>query len=211
MFSMQKIRMRNFWLNLRWHIERKNNFMRVEDCNGIDYIMVGNKSYGSLIVKNDVEGAKLHIGNYCSIGEKVVFLLGLDHRLNTLSSFPFRNRILNCGYESKTKGDIIVDDDVWIGYGATVLSGVYIGQGAVVAAGAVVSHDVPPYAIVGGVPAKVIKYRFSPKVINYMLTLDYGKLEESMIREHIDELYKPIDELPLDKIKKLYSWFPKKG
>ena len=196
------------WLNLLWHLERKNNFMRVEDCPDIDFISVGNYSYGSLKIKNDVDGAKLHIGNFCSIGENVEFLLGIEHRTNTLSSFPFRSRMLNEGYEAISKGDIIIDDDVWIGYGATILSGVHISQGAVVAAGAVVSRDVPPYAIVGGIPAKVIKYRFNPQVIRYLLTLDYSKLTEDLIRQHIDDLYTEIDSL--EDVEKLYAWFPKK-
>ena len=73
-----------------------------------------------------------------------------------------------------------------------------------------VTSDVPPYAIVGGVPAKVIKYRFSQPVIDYLLALDYGSLTEDLIRKHIDNLYKPIDEMPLEEIMKLYDWFPKK-
>lgn len=67
-------------------------------------------------------------------------------------------------HEATSKGDIVVKDDVWIGYGSIILSGVHIGQGAVIAAGSVVSHDVPPYAIVGGVPARLIKYRFSEEM-----------------------------------------------
>ena len=104
----------------------------------------------------------------------------------------------------------MLEDDVWIGYGVTILSGVRIRQGAVVGAGSLVVHDVEPYAIVGGVPARVVKYRFSQEVIKYLLSLDYGKLTEEMIRTHIDDLYKPIDALDLEEIKSLYSWFPKK-
>jgi len=113
-------------------------------------------------------------------------------------------------FEAFSKGDITVDDDVWIGYGVTILSGVHIGQGAVVAAGAVVTHDVPPYAIVGGVPAKMIKYRFTPPVIDYMLTLDYGALTEELIKVHVNDLYTEIDGMELEDIEKLFSWFPKK-
>lgn len=109
------------------------------------------------------------------------------------------------GKDAFSKGDIIVDDDVWIGYGATIMSGVHIGQGAVVAAGAVVTKDVPPYAIVGGVPAKVIKYRFEPEMIEELLKVDYSKLTKEDIEKHIDDLYKKLkDPSQLD-------WMPKKG
>ena len=113
--------------------------------------------------------------------------------------------------EAISKGDIIVDDDVWIGYGATILSGVHIGQGAVVAAGAVVTKDAPPYAIVGGVPARVIKYRFSPEVIEQLLKLDYSKLTDNMIRERIDDLYTSLDGKTPEEVEKLLEWFPKKS
>ena len=113
--------------------------------------------------------------------------------------------------EAISKGDIIVDDDVWIGYGATILSGVHIGQGAVIAAGAVVTKDVPPYAIVGGVPAKVIKYRFSPEIIQQLMKLDYSKLTEDMIRERIDDLYTSLDGKTPEEVGKPLEWFPKKS
>ena len=96
-------------------------------------------------------------------------------------------------------------EDLRIGYGATIMSGVHIGQGAVVAAGAVVTKDVPPYAIVGGVPAKVIKYRFEPDLIEELLKVDYSKLTKEDIEKHIDDLYTELkDPSQLD-------WMPKKG
>ncbi|MGN9105593.1 DapH/DapD/GlmU-related protein [Oliverpabstia intestinalis] len=101
---------------------------------------------------------------------------------------------MNVEVESFAKGDIRVDDDVWIGYGASIMSGVHIGQGAVVAAGAVVTKDVPPYAIVGGVPAKVIKYRFEPEMIEELLKVDYSELTKEDIEKHIDDLYRVCQE-----------------
>jgi len=97
-----------------------------------------------------------------------------------------------------------VNDDVWIGHGSTILSGVRIGQGAVVAAGSVVTKDVPLYAIVGGVPAKVIKYRFEPEMIEQLLKVDYSKLDEEMVRSHVEELYQK-----LESINQL-NWLPRK-
>ena len=82
---------------------------------------------------------------------------------------------------------------------------VSIGQGAVVAAGAVVTKDVPPYAIVGGVPAKVIKYRFEPEMIAELLKIDYGKLSKEDIEKHIDDLHTEL------KNPSQLDWMPKKG
>ena len=95
-------------------------------------------------------------------------------------------------YETNTKGDIIVEDDVWIGIHAIILSGVHIGRGAIIAAGAVVTNDIPPYAIVGGVPAKLIKYRFDHDLINSLLKIDYSKLTNKIILEHMNDLYKKV-------------------
>lgn len=195
-----------------WRKKNKNNYTYAKNNYYGTAVHVGNFTYGGIRLLNDVKGKKLFIGNCCSIAEEVLFLLGDDHRTDYLSTFPFVAKIMkSVSTEAVSKGDIIIDDDVWIGQRALILSGVHIGQGAVIAANAVVTHDIPPYAIVGGVPAKVIKLRFAEPVIDYMLTLDYGKLERTMIREHIGNMYKPIDEMPLEKIKVLFDWFPKKG
>ena len=174
-------------------------------------VHAGKYSYGEVNVVSFNNKSQLFIGNYVSIAQNVSFLLDADHNITTVSSYPFRTKILKKGDEAISKGDIVVDDDVWIGYGATILSGVHIGQGAVVAAGAVVTKDVEPYVIVGGVPAKTIKYRFDQTVINYLLTLDYNNLDEDLIHEHIDDLYTPIEDKSLEEITRMYDWFPKRA
>ena len=153
-------------------------------------VSMGHGSYGELNVVDFGGENKLIIKNYVSIAQRVSFILNADHYTNHISTYPFKVKTLHVTKtESFGKGNIEVDDDVWIGYGATIMSGVHIGQGAVVAAGAVVTKDVPPYAIVCGVPAKVIKYRFEPEMIEELLKVDYSKLTKEDIEKHIDDLY----------------------
>lgn len=106
----------------------------------------------------------------------------------------FKSQIFKNGIDAISKGNIIVSDDVWIGQGAIILSGVKVGQGAVIAAGAVVTSDVPPYAIVGGVPAKVIKYRFNPEIIKKLLRVDYSQLTKEDIENNIDNFYEILSD-----------------
>ena len=200
-------------LSLKRHrMWKERNLHNTTDCVDSEFpleqVTVGKGTYGGVNALIFSDTLRLSIGSYCSIAPDVSFIAGADHSMSFVSTFPYRVKVMGEKYEAVSKGNIIIDDDVWIGYGATILSGVHISQGAVVAAGAVVSRDVPPYAIVGGIPAKVIKYRFNPQVIRYLLTLDYSKLTEDLIRQHIDDLYTEIDSL--EDVEKLYAWFPKK-
>ncbi len=198
------------FIRLDWRKKNANNKTVLLRVPSKDLTQVGNNTYGDLYVHNSSEQYKVIIGNYCSIADDVAFLVSSDHPLHFLSTYPFKAKLLNMGYEGVSKGDIHLDDDVWIGYGATILSGVHIGQGAVIAAGAVVTRDVPPYAVAGGVPAKVIEYRFNEEIISFLLTLDYSKLDSKLITEHLDDLYVSIDELSLSDLEMKFKWFPKK-
>lgn len=191
--------------------KNKHNSTSAANVFKLSSVTVGNFSYGGLFVLNDNPVSKLHIGNFCSIAPHVTFILNSDHYTTNVSSFPFK---VMCLGESQSEaisyGNIIVEDDVWIGYGAVVLSGVHIGQGAIVASGAVVPKDVPPYAIVGGVPARVIRYRFTKEVVDYLLTLDYSALTKELVAAHLDDLYLRIDDLDISSVKTKFAWFPKK-
>jgi acetyltransferase-like isoleucine patch superfamily enzyme len=110
----------------------------------------------------------LRIGRYCSIAKQVSILLNGGHRLDWVTTYPFPafwpEAAEHTGHVAK-KGDVVIGNDVWIGQGATILSGVTIGNGAVVAAGSVVTRDIPAYAITGGNPARVIRFRFPEEQI----------------------------------------------
>lgn len=111
------------------------------------------------------------IGAFCSIAPEVLFVCQADHPTETASTFGIQDRIVKTKmlYEYlRTKGPIVVGNDVWVGTRAIILSGVTIGDGAIVAAGSVVTKDVPPYAIVAGNPARLVRYRFSDETIAAM-------------------------------------------
>lgn len=188
-----------------WRQKNSNNHTVLGKVLGTPNIHVGNNSYGTLNVLNSSECYKLTIGHYCSIAEGVTFVVCADHHTNTISTYPYKVMSLHLqANEAISKGDIVVDDDVWLGYGATILSGVHIGQGAVVAAGSVVTKDVPPYAIVGGVPAKVIKYRFEPNLIEELIQVDFSKVDCKLVEEHLDDLYTKLES------KEQLMWLPRK-
>ncbi|MCR5487754.1 MAG: CatB-related O-acetyltransferase [Lachnospiraceae bacterium] len=198
-----RIENRKWWQE--WRERNKHNHTVPQRRFEMDCVEVGKETYGKLDVLTYGKNSTLRIGNYCSIAEGVVFILSADHPVDRISTFPFRTYVLNQkGYEAISKGDIVVEDDVWIGERAMILSGVHIGQGAVIAAGTVVARDVPPYAIVGGVPARVLKYRFSEEMIKELMKVDYSKVDEAMIRNHEKELYEPLT------IKRQLEWMPKK-
>lgn len=140
----------------------------------------GKYSYGPLHVMTwNNRNEKLIIGEFVSVAEEVKFLLGGNHYMSSISMYPFKEKLsmeISNISDSWSKGPIVVEDDVWLGTRSTILSGVTIGRGAVIAAGSVVTNNVPPYAIVGGNPAKIIKYRFPENIINQLLELDYSDI-----------------------------------
>ncbi|NBI88698.1 antibiotic acetyltransferase [Lachnospiraceae bacterium] len=161
-----------------WRKMNQHNETTLEYCRNIflHTLSVGINTYGPLqIIGFGQKEEGLLIGSYCSIAREVVFLLGGEHNYNLLSTYPFRNKIWG-ETEAITKGKIIIEDDVWIGYGSTILSGVHIGQGAVIAAGSVIAKNVPPYAITNGV--RIFKYRFDKATIQKLLLFDFSSLKK---------------------------------
>jgi len=190
---------------VKWRKRNSHNLTELNSIIPLNRVEVGKASYGkfNVLCYNLDINDKLKVGNFCSISSSAVFMLGGGHDYTHLSMYPFRQRYDGV-QESLSKGDIILEDDVWIGEHVVVMSGVTIGQGAVIAAGAVVTKDIAPYAIAGGVPAKVIKYRFPEEIRRKLEKIDFSKLTEDMVREHIDELYEKVDE------NTDLSWLPQK-
>ena len=134
---------------------------------------------------------KLVIGKFCSIACGTRFLFNCaNHTLNSLSTYTFPLFYEEWNLEKSNvvsawdnKGDIIIGDDVWIGYEAVIMSGVHVGNGAIIAARAVVTKDVPPYTIVGGTPAREIRKRFDTDVIKRLLMLKWWDWPIDKIRQ----------------------------
>ena len=140
-----------------------------------------------------VNGDRLKIGKFCSIacGAKFLFTSG-NHSMQSLSTYTFPIFHEEWGLDAKdirsawdNKGDIVIGNDVWIGYEAVILSGVTVGDGAIIGARAVVTKDVPPYTIVAGVPARPIRKRFDEEVIAKLQALRWWDWDEEKIKRCI--------------------------
>ena len=141
-------------------------------------VTIGEGSYGRPIIRHWDFKTRLRVGKYCSISESATFLLGGEHKVEAISTYPFYS-MKDYGRKTETseykstmsKGDIDIGNDVWIGDSVIVLSGVRIGNGAIVAAGSVVTKEVPSYSVVGGVPARLLKFRFDRETINKLQSI----------------------------------------
>lgn len=142
----------------------------------------------------DFIGDKLIIGKFCQIASDVTFIMnGANHLTDAVSTYPFA--IFGHGWEHAmegraypSRGNTVIGNDVWIGYGATIMAGVTVGDGAIIATKSVVTRDVPPYTIVGGNPAREIRKRFSEEEIDRLLALQWWDWPVDKITEHLSLL-----------------------
>ena len=144
-------------------------------------------------------GLSLEIGSYCSFAENLDFILGGEHDTKWVSTFPFIERWqlseLKGKATQKTRGDITIGNDVWIGHGVTILSGTTIGTGAIIGAGAIVRGNIPPYSIAVGVPAKVVKKRFSVEICESLLESKWWLIPQHKLKDVVVYMDDPINFL----------------
>lgn len=144
----------------------------------------------NVLYNYDFSKVKLIIGKFCAIAAEVKFIMTGDHKLDAISTYPFP--IFQQGWESvydvkdlPVKGDLIIGNDVWIGYDSLIRNGVNVGDGAIIAARSVVVKDVPPYAIVAGNPAKIVKMRFDDVTIDRLLKIAWWDWSIEHINKHL--------------------------
>lgn len=148
------------------------------------------------MLKNYFEfvGDKLIIFKFCMIASDVTFIMnGANHLSDSINSYPFTvfgNDWMNAmdGKSNPTKGDTIIGNDVWIGYRATIMPGVKVGDGSIIATNSTVTKNVEPYTIVGGNPATAIKKRFSPDIIERLLTIKWWDWDVEKITRNVQHL-----------------------
>ncbi len=158
-------------------------------------VRVGKHTYGLFDSTVPYTQQKVEIGSYCSFADGARILSWGEHRLDLPSTYPIKTKMTqNSNVDGFSKGPVIIGNDVWIGTNAIILSNVKIGDGAVIAAGAVVAQDVPAYAIVGGVPAKVIKYRFSKDIIEKMESIRWWEWPDEEVKNNVDIFYGSIED-----------------
>ena len=153
-------------------------------------IKFGKYSYGNPNIKWAIPGLSVEVGNFTSIGMGVTIFLGngMGHDSRFVSTYPFGHTYHNMfpnvlNNSINTSGSVVIGNDVWVGEGATIMSGVTVGDGAIIASNSHVVKNVKPYSIVGGNPAKHIKYRFNEKQINSLLQIKWWEWDESRINK----------------------------
>lgn len=145
---------------------------------------IGRGSYGGLTVLTYDSPHKLTVGAYCSFAANTVVFLGGEHRPDWITTYPFNvldPRFAAISGHPHSKGDVVIGNDVWVGRGAAILSGVRIGDGAVIGAYAIVARDVPDYAIVAGNPARLMRMRFSDTAIEKLKAIRWWEWHEDRI------------------------------
>jgi acetyltransferase-like isoleucine patch superfamily enzyme len=169
---------------LRWHGENEATMRRLRQQGRVEF---GEWTYGIPTVRDyPYNTARLVIGRYCSLAGGATLMLGGEHPTDRVTTYPHRIgwQLPGAGEDGfpQHRGDLVIGSDVWLGTGALVFAGRTIGHGAVVAGGAVVTRDVPPYAIVGGNPAKVIRYRFTEEQIAELLEIKWWDWPDDDVR-----------------------------
>jgi virginiamycin A acetyltransferase len=156
---------------------------------GGEWATVGDHTYGHPEIQ-EPRAAILSIGKYCSIADGVTIVM-TNHCVDLATTYPFSSlsfiwpEALGLGPDHQTPGPLTIGNDVWLGFRSILLPGVKIGDGAIIAAGAIVTKYVPPYAVVAGCPARVIRYRFNERVIQAMLEIAWWNWSDEDVAKHL--------------------------
>lgn len=148
-------------------------------------VIAGKHTYGHEAIERRGSSNTITFGKYCSIANGVVFDSGFNHKSDFVSTFPFKNRYDVGEQNAVSRGDIVIGNDVWICEDVLIMSGVTIGDGAIIGAKSIVTKDVSPYEIVGGCPAKRIRFRFEKKDVEALLELKWWDWPDEKV---IDEV-----------------------
>jgi virginiamycin A acetyltransferase len=158
---------------------------------------IGKFSYGDSsrgecppIIVGSEGKATIKIGKFCSVGAGVTILLNSDHRTDWITTYPFKRILQKKNYSAQSentfsKGDVIIGNDVWIGIDSLILSGVRIGDGAVIGAHSVVTHDVEPYTVTAGNPARAVRKRFDQETIDKLIKIHWWDWEFQRVKENL--------------------------
>lgn len=185
-------------LQKKYKKKNKHNFTWMNNIFDFKKVKIGKGTYGPIFIESfDDNNEFLEIGNYCSIASEVKFILGGEHNYKLVSTYPFKNKLFK-EKESFSKGKIIIEDDVWIGYGTIILSGVTIGQGAIIGAGSVVRNSIPPYAIYAD--GRILKYRFSSDIISELKKIDFSKINSNRIKKNLGDLYNNVTKANVNEL-----------
>lgn len=196
---------RFYYLKKKWRRINRHNDTIIKNYFPIDRVSVGNKTYGPLkIIWMAPKDAYVHIGNYCSIGPSVTFLVGGEHNYKRISTYPFQTLVYHeVTRDENINRNIVIEDDVWIGFDTLILSGVTVGKGSVVGARSVVSKNIPPYSIYVG--NKIIKKRFSDKIIEKLKRVDYSKINHTSKDSYKDLCQEEVTEDNIDCILRRFN------
>lgn len=191
---------------VEWRMENSHNMTTIaSSVKNPSLIRVGKDSYGQLNVESyENPEERLIIGDYVSIAGNVLFILGGNHQINAFTTYPVKAHFYNQhdSADAQTKGPIVIEDEVWIGNNVIIQSGVTVCKGSIIASGSVVTKDVLPYSIVGGNPARFIKFRIPEELIEERMHFDLkDKSFKNLSKEQIELLYQPLTSSVLARLK----------
>lgn len=167
-------------------------YNRIYEFVKLKNVKLGDYSY----ISSNTQIKNADIGKFCSIGPNCTIGLGQHPTKNFVSSHPIffsTNKQIDITYSDKNyfkeEENIILENDIWVGANVIILDGVTVSNGAIIAAGSVVTKDVPPYAIVGGIPAKIIKFRFPEETINILQDISWWNKDESFLKNNFKKFH----------------------